>query len=418
MVYYFSYFCCRIQIIQTMKKYLLISIILFAFLSMESKAQWQQTSGSAGVNVYGIVVNGSAVVAGMGSGILKSTDNGATCSLSNNGLTSTNVRAITNIGSYIFAGTFWGGGVFLSTDYGATWTPVSTGMTNKWILSLGKNYSDLFAGTSAGGVFLSGDYGSNWVAATSGITAQYTYAITPYLTKLLAGTEGGIFQSTDNGSTWTASSAGMPSGATVSAIAVSGSNIYAGTYQYGIFLSTDGGTTWTAINTGLTTNNILSFAVNGNAIYAGTNGYGVFISTNSGASWAPINTGLTDQTVYSLATDGVTMFAGTADGIFRRPIGEINAITEIPANDPVQLSAYPNPFKSQTTIQYTIPSTENVTLKIYNVIGECVGTPIEKTLGPGSYQAILNSDALTSGIYFCTLQVGETRKTIKLFLNK
>jgi len=385
---------------------------------MESKAQWQQTSGSAGVNVYGIVVNGSAVVAGMGSGILKSTDNGATCSLSNNGLTSTNVRAMTNIGSYIYAGTFWGGGVFLSTDYGTTWTPESTGLTNKWILSLGKNNSDLFAGTSTGGVFLSGDYGSNWVAATSGITAQYTYAITPYSTKLLAGTEGGVFQSTDNGSTWTASSTGMPSGATVSAIAVSGSNIYAGTYQYGIFLSTDGGTTWAAINTGLTTNNILSFAVNGNAIYAGTNGYGVFISTNSGANWTPINTGLTNQTVYSLATDGVTMFAGTADGIFKRPVGEINAVNDIAAKSPIQLSAYPNPFKLETTINYSIPATEKVSLKIYNLIGECIETPVDETQEPGSYKVIVDAIKLNSGIYYCTLQTGDTRKTIKLISDK
>lgn len=401
-----------------MKKLLLFPLTFFILLNMPTKAQWQQSQGSAGVNVYGIVINGSVVIAGMGNGILKSTDNGATFTLSNNGLTSTNVRAIATIGSYTFAGTYWGGGVFLSTDYGSTWTAVNTGMTNKWIFSLLAKNTDLFAGTSTGGVFSTGDYGSNWVPATNGITAQYIYALTRHNMKIFAGTEDGIFQSSDNGLSWFASNNGMTANSTVAAIAVNGSYIYAGTYENGVFLSTDDGSTWTAINNGLTTTDIRSLTVNGNAVYAGTYGGGIYISTNAGSSWTPINTGLSNMNVYSLYNDGSTMFAGTGDGIFKRSIGEINSINDISNTVAIQLSAYPNPFKSQATIQYSVPATENVIVKIYDVLGNCVLTMVDRTLSQGTYQETLNGESLSSGLYYCTLQTGDIKKTIKLILNK
>ena len=58
----------------------------------------------------------------------------------------------------IFAGTY-GGGVFLSTDNGASWTAVNNGLTNPDINTLAINGTNIFAGTNEG-VFLSTNNGA------------------------------------------------------------------------------------------------------------------------------------------------------------------------------------------------------------------------------------------------------------------
>jgi len=155
--------------------------------------------------------------------------------------------------------------------------------------------------------------------------------------------------------------------------------------------------------------------VNGNVLYAGTID-GLYISSNDGTSWTQISTGLTNTSVYSLATDGTILFAGTADGMFHRPISQINSVNDIPADAMVQLSASPNPFTSATTIQYSVPATENVSIKIYNIIGECVKTVVDNSQAKGSYQLTMDNVGMSSGVYYCSLQAGDLRRTIKIVL--
>ncbi|HOS49445.1 MAG TPA: regulator, partial [Bacteroidia bacterium] len=82
-----------------------------------------------------------------------------------------------------------------------------------------------------------------------------------------------------------------PEGGYINCIAISGSNIFAGTLGAGVFLSTNNGSSWNAVNAGLTSLTVNSLATNGSTIYAGTN-TGVFLSTNNGSSWTSINAGL------------------------------------------------------------------------------------------------------------------------------
>jgi hypothetical protein len=134
-------------------------------------------------------------------------------------------------------------------------------------------------------------------------------------TNLFAGTNGeGVFRSTDNGNSWTVSGLTNRS---VYALAVLDNNLFAGTLD-GVFLSTDNGTSWTRVGyeyTGLKYTSVRAFAISGTNIFAGTGGGGVFLSTNSGLSWAPA--GLTHVNVRSLAVNGTNIFAGTnGSGVF------------------------------------------------------------------------------------------------------
>src|SRR3972149_4596563 len=107
----------------------------------------------------------------------------------------------------------------------------------------------------------------------------------------------------------------------VSCLAVSGTNLFAGTgtdldapCDGGGFLSTNNGTSWAAI--GLTNSDVFSLAVSGTNLFAGTRGGGVFLSTNNGTSWTAVNSGLTNSFVLSLAVSGMNLFAGSSGGVF------------------------------------------------------------------------------------------------------
>ncbi|HEY5123677.1 MAG TPA: regulator, partial [Ignavibacteria bacterium] len=109
-----------------------------------------------------------------------------------------------------------------------------------------------------------------------------------------------------------------PCGGTVQCfLAVSGTNLFAGTLLDGVYLSTNNGTSWTAVNSGFSKNynvaNVHSLAVSGTNLFAGTGG-GVYLSTNNGTSWDSVNTGLTNTYVSALAVSGTNLFAGTAGG--------------------------------------------------------------------------------------------------------
>ena len=81
-----------------------------------------------------------------------------------------------------------------------------------------------------------------------------------------------------------------PKGALVKALAVSATNIYAGTAGAGVYLSTDDGQTWVPKLTGLSSLNINALAFspsNANTVLAGTQ-KGLYRSTTSGTSWTAV----------------------------------------------------------------------------------------------------------------------------------
>jgi hypothetical protein len=135
---------------------------------------------------------------------------------------------------------------------------------------------------------------------------------------IFAGTGNGVFLSSNNGSNWTAVNTGLTS-TDVQALAISGINIFAATYSGGVFLSSNNGTNWTAVNTGLpapSSAGIYSLAISGSDIFAGTEGYGVFRSSNNGSSWVATGLITTVAIVPALAISGNNIFAGTFRGVF------------------------------------------------------------------------------------------------------
>lgn len=79
---------------------------------------------------------------------------------------------------------------------------------------------------------------------------------------------------------------------------------------------------------------------------------------------------------------------------------------------------FPNPFNPSTTIQYQIPETEKVVLKIYNILGQEVQTLVNEVQYPGVYQATFNASRLASGVYFYRLTAGDYVEVKKMMFLK
>ena len=72
---------------------------------------------------------------------------------------------------------------------------------------------------------------------------------------------------------------------------------------------------------------------------------------------------------------------------------------------------YPNPFNPTTKIDFSLPVSGNVTLKVYNALGKEVSSLVNQRLNSGSYTADLNASSFNSGIYFYRLELsGENGK--------
>jgi hypothetical protein len=78
----------------------------------------------------------------------------------------------------------------------------------------------------------------------------------------------------------------------------------------------------------------------------------------------------------------------------------------------------PNPFNPTTTIEYSIPRSGDVSLKVYNALGQEVATLVSGVKSAGNYAVNFNGTRLTSGTYFYRLQAGGVSITKKLVLMK
>jgi len=87
-------------------------------------------------------------------------------------------------------------------------------------------------------------------------------------------------------------------------------------------------------------------------------------------------------------------------------------------NDYKLFQNYPNPFNPSTTINFTIPENEFVSLKIYNVLGQEISVLINMYLKEGSYSCQWDAGNLCSGIYYCIFETEKIKKNIKMMLIK
>ncbi len=101
-------------------------------------------------------------------------------------------------------------------------------------------------------------------------------------------------------------------------------------------------------------------------------------------------------------------------------------VVEVDLGLPTEFSLkqnYPNPFNPSTVIEYTIPSTgmeqsNQVILKVYDILGKEAATLVNKKQPAGNYKIKFNANNLSNGVYFYKLTTGNYTATKKLILMK
>jgi hypothetical protein len=84
---------------------------------------------------------------------------------------------------------------------------------------------------------------------------------------------------------------------------------------------------------------------------------------------------------------------------------------------------YPNPFNPSTEIQFSVPKTANISLIIYNLLGQRVRTLAQGVYAPGQYRVTWDGrgeygQTLASGVYFSRLETGSVALVKKMLMMK
>lgn len=95
------------------------------------------------------------------------------------------------------------------------------------------------------------------------------------------------------------------------------------------------------------------------------------------------------------------------------------AETQAEQAERVELSNYPNPFNPVTTVSFTLPESESVTLKIYNSIGQLVERMVvDQEMEAGTHELEFDGSHLSSGMYLLRLETGDQQLTQPVTLVK
>ena len=412
---------------------LFLLMLIMAISVRPLKAQWTQTAGPSANDVLSLAVSGTNLFAGTNvGGAFLSTNEGTSWTALDTGPSLPLVIALDvfSNGAGVTEVAAGGNGLNLSTNNGASWTATDFGHFYGLVVCLnhfpnGTRGTNLLAGTEMGGVFLSTNEGTTWARVNAGLglasypeirdtTYETVYALAIMGMNIFAGTDRSVYLSTDVGANWS-SVAFKDTGAFC--FAVSGTNLCAGT-ETGVFVSSNTGTTW--IKSGLANTPVLCLGVEGHNVFAGSSDAGVFLSTNDGTTWKPVNDGLAYTQVNALAISSTYLFVGMSNGgVWRRSLSEMTAVQTNSMSVPTSFNLsqnYPNPFNPTTSIQFTIPTRTNVSLKVFDVLGREVATIVAEDLNAGTYSRQWNGGVLATGIYLYRLQAGAYTATKRLVL--
>jgi hypothetical protein len=77
---------------------------------------------------------------------------------------------------------------------------------------------------------------------------------------------------------------------------------------------------------------------------------------------------------------------------------------------------YPNPFNPSTTIRYALPIRAQVTLSVFNTLGQQVAVLVNENQEAGYHDVRFDGSGVASGVYFYRLRAGDYLSTRKFVI--
>ncbi|NDC41562.1 MAG: T9SS C-terminal target domain-containing protein, partial [Chitinophagia bacterium] len=230
----------------------------------------------------------------------------------------------------------------------------------------------------------------------------------------------------------------------VSCIAVDPSNadhillVYSNYNVYSLYYSPDGGTSWQKAGGNLEANALGGgdgpscrwasiIPVTEGTVYLVGTSVGLFATTelrDTSTVWVQQGANTIGNTVVDMidyrSTDGLVVVATHSKGIFATHItqvGDVNRVVDIPTTKALTVTAAPNPFYSNTTIQFSLEEPDYITATVTDLSGRIVCTLADGELQSGSHSLPLGRGNLPGGLYFCTVSSRKGSKgTARLLL--
>lgn len=104
--------------------------------------------------------------------------------------------------------------------------------------------------------------------------------------------------------------------------------------------------------------------------------------------------------------------------VYLRLTSEFNVSTKEILVPDAGLSVYPNPANNFVNINLELRKTENVAVRVCNLLGKVVLAPELRSLPAGKGALQLNTEGLSAGIYLINVQVGAKTYTEKVIISK
>jgi photosystem II stability/assembly factor-like uncharacterized protein len=295
--------------------------------------------------------------------------------------------------------------VYRSINYGSSWTKSNAAAFPSQVNDMSVSKYDNGASVvyaclnSAGDKLRVFDAGT-WYDRDAGLGANTVRHVEPHMTNISTGyalmnglTAGQkIYKTTNRGVNWTNISGDMPNVPMSAMIPhpTDNNKLYVGT-EMGCYRSTNGGTNWQRWNNAMA-----------NATQVTEMGYIDSIAANG-------------KFYVVAATYGRSIYYREVSG--DDPIGITGNEGEVPQHYELSQN-YPNPFNPVTKIKFALPTSDNVKLEVFDLLGRSVATLINGEMKAGNHIHEFNASTLSSGIYFYRITTSKLVDTKKMILVK
>lgn len=359
--------------------------------------------------------------------IHKTTNGGVNYTLQSSGWTAQRFMTIWLLSpdTVMMAGNY--GKMIKTVNGGNNWTTVYADTTLQfWGLWFTNSMTGYVAGSN-GRIMKTTNRGDNWNILT---TPTATALDGIWFVNENTGYVGGanvFLKTTDAGATWV-NKVGLFISPFETAQSVYFSDANTGYYctntaNCRIVKTTNGGDNWTLVNDNPTAGAgwDMSF-VNANTGYVCTGNGKILKTTNAGLNWGMQNTSLTENLYQIHFPNENTGYVACWSGkILKTTNGGLTFTGQVGTEVPDDFSLgqnYPNPFNPSTTIKFSLPQSEFVSVKVFDIKGSLVKVLVNEKYASGNYEVTFRAEGLSSGVYYYKMVAGRYTETKRMMYLK
>lgn len=413
---------------------LLLIILLTTILTDINYAQWVIQNSNTTSRLFSVhfIDSEKVISVGINGTLITTTNSGINWEVKNLN-TSQHLRDCQWLNTNIAFVVGDGGLIFKTTDGGETFNLKNAGTTDQLftVFFIDENNGWIGGwnnGTLNGSILRTIDGGENWVTENITISGEriFDIAFHDLNTGWILGLGGTLLKTNDGGNNWEQVSVTTPfSFQTESLMFVNDTlgfitgNCFSNDTCKVYFKTTDGGNNWSQ--------KYLSAPNSPQDVFFISNatgwliGYGIIKTINGGETWEKLNVTENEKLeAIHFIDENIGWAVGSNGIILKTTNGGVNFVEDQNLNNLIDeyklYQNYPNPFNPFTKINFSIPKSSFVTLKIYDMLGKIITTLVNEEKSIGNYEIEFDANNLSSGIYFYQIRSGSFIETKKLVL--